>query len=551
MWQHRWALWSGVLGATASCLIKIAVSSESPLQQMVQRTICEPYFLPTNDLDDMAYHWTYKLLGNLMIQHGMNLMKGFKVLREQIIEPTLLYFYIWEVDGCHIIMLGPRILCVVGFLLLNAYMIANFLHGMKESGSVAGTALSSAANVASSAAWGYLVWEERFPTMWWLGFFSLLLGVVFLSSTASSSSGPQHTTHPTKFDRRAPTDVARKKRHRPFSWQTPTMTKPALELRQYGSTTSTTTNTTSTTTSSTTSPRTSSISKMLLAPPASLLSKKRQLATSLVDRSFANECPLCEGQLFDEMTGKSHMAIADLSPNCFHVIHSKCLKQQSSSSLSLSSLSSPGKSRRSQPQPSKCPVCENSVNMWVGAKQAAHFAGFWMDRVETCLQTVGPIILDQETTGWLLQQPLPASVVREHMHQDPTLTDTQKQYIDDDPTGLGKGLASALEWGGYVDYNTTCVKGHVGWSQCLRTKGVWKYNAKHDDIWLWEWSHVYPRQRCDQCQLFKRPLPVECEGCQGSSESAHYCSERCQKRDWQRHKMTCQMWQTKGPNKHS
>jgi hypothetical protein len=395
---------------------------------------------------------------------------------------------------------------------LNAYMMASFLKGMNESGSVAGTALSAASNFTCSAAFGYLVWGERFATTWWFGFLSVLTGVLLLSTvqtTDDTSSTSKNAPRPPRYS------PPRKPIHRPSSLEQPTPQKSASALRQYGSTSSS-------------SKRTSTT----ISPPKSLFYTKKKLITSLTDQTFANECPLCEGQLFDESTGRSLMAIADLSPNCFHAIHSKCLKQQQSTSPNSSNSST-----------SKCPVCDKSISMWISAKQAAHFAGFWMDRVETCLQTLGPRKVDSKE--W--PQPLPASAVREHLQKDPTLTDTQKQYIDDDPTGLGKGLASALEWGGYVDYNS-CCKGHVGWSQCLRTQGVWKYDAKKDDLWLWEWGNVYPRQRCDQCQFLKRPLPVGCEGCKGSSEAAYYCSEPCQRRDWQRHKMTCRLWQTQGPD---
>jgi hypothetical protein len=517
MWQHRWALWSGVLGATASCLVKIAVSSRSPLQRIVQRTICEPYLTNNNnvDLDVVVFNAVYRILGDLMIKHGINLMKGFKILRQQVIEPTILFFNIFEIDGCQCILFGPRILCFVGMLLLNAFMVACFLKGMNESGSVAGTALSAAANFTFSAAFGYFVWEERFATTWWFGFVSVVTGALLLSTvqTTDKTSSTSKTPPPPPLWNLPPRKI---EIHRPPSLQQTTPTKSASALRQYG-----------TNSSSSSSKRTSTT----ITPPKSLFSKKKQLTTSLTDRTFANECPLCEGQLFDESTGESLMAIADLSPNCFHAIHAKCLKQQSKSPNSSNS---------------KCPVCDKSISMWISAKQAAHFAGFWMDRVETCLQTLGPRKGDDKG----LPQPLPASVVREHLQKDPTLTDTQKRYIDDDPTGLGKGLASALEWGGYVDYNS-CFKGHVGWSQCLRTQGVWKYDARKDDLWLWEWGKVHPRQRCDQCQFLKRPLPVECEGCNGSSEGVHYCSEPCQRRDWQRHKMTCQLWQTQGPNQSS
>ena len=127
------------------------------------------------------------------------------------------------------------------------------------------------------------------------------------------------------------------------------------------------------------------------------------------------------------------------------------------------------------------------------------------------------------------------------MEQDIKLSETQKRYIHDDPSGLEKGLASALEWGGSQDFNTV-KKGHADWSKCLVTRGKWKYDVKRDELWLWEWG-LYPKQRCEQCQLIKKPLPFPCEGCEGSIEQAWYCSTTCKKRDWQRHKMSCNLWQ--------
>ena len=260
--------------------------------------------------------------------------------------------------------------------------------------------------------------------------------------------------------------------------------------------------------------------KANVQPNLARIKQQRKAITPLVDKSFYYECPLCEDPLFDKETGDSSLAIADLSPSCYHILHARCLKHQQTLSKSVT-----------------CPICDRSIPMFINAKQAAHFGGFWIQRVEAHLQKLGP------APG---QQPQPANEIRRLLQQDSTLTLTQKTYISDDPTGLGKGLLCALEWGGYIDYNAV-QKGHKGWHVCLRTKGLWKYDAKHDDLWLWEWGKVHPRQRCDQCQLTKA-LPVACPDCQGSAEAAFYCSEGCQKRDKQRHKMSCQLWQQQGPN---
>jgi drug/metabolite transporter (DMT)-like permease len=64
----------------------------------------------------------------------------------------------------------------------NAAMLGSFLEGMQESGSVAGTALSSAANFATSACLGGLFLGERFPLQWWLGFGMVVGGAMLLAT---------------------------------------------------------------------------------------------------------------------------------------------------------------------------------------------------------------------------------------------------------------------------------------------------------------------------------------------------------------------------------
>ena len=115
MWQHRWAVWSGVLGATASCLAKLAVvSEESPLTRMVQKQVCHRFFFVQQqepqyqvDLDDILVGMVYKVLGDLMILYGINGMKGFQILRTKIIEPIILALNLFEIDGCHNISYLP------------------------------------------------------------------------------------------------------------------------------------------------------------------------------------------------------------------------------------------------------------------------------------------------------------------------------------------------------------------------------------------------------------------------------------------------------------
>jgi drug/metabolite transporter (DMT)-like permease len=75
-----------------------------------------------------------------------------------------------------------RAICFLLMLGCNAGMLGSFLSGMEESGSVAGTSLSTAANFSVSAFLGYLLWGEQFNVSWWLGFGMVILGVFILST---------------------------------------------------------------------------------------------------------------------------------------------------------------------------------------------------------------------------------------------------------------------------------------------------------------------------------------------------------------------------------
>jgi drug/metabolite transporter (DMT)-like permease len=65
-------------------------------------------------------------------------------------------------------------------LVCNALMLGSFVKGMQECGSVAGTALSSAANFSVSAFIGWLLFREEFSSRWWLGFAMVLIGTILL-----------------------------------------------------------------------------------------------------------------------------------------------------------------------------------------------------------------------------------------------------------------------------------------------------------------------------------------------------------------------------------
>jgi len=86
----------------------------------------------------------------------------------------------------------------VGMIACNAWQLGSFLEGMEVAGSVAGTALATAANFCLSALYGYLLWNERFSVVWWSGFGMVVAGVLLLSSSSTSSSSSSITSskHP-------------------------------------------------------------------------------------------------------------------------------------------------------------------------------------------------------------------------------------------------------------------------------------------------------------------------------------------------------------------
>jgi drug/metabolite transporter (DMT)-like permease len=126
------ALMSGFLGALASCLGKIALDSNSPL----------------NRLEFVAAHAPAE----------------------------------YAVRG----------IFFLAMMVCNAYMLGAFLDGMEQAGSVAGTALSNAANFLSSAVIGYIVWHERFTTLWYIGFMFILIGTILLTTAASERRASTH-----------------------------------------------------------------------------------------------------------------------------------------------------------------------------------------------------------------------------------------------------------------------------------------------------------------------------------------------------------------------
>ena len=139
------AVISGLLGATASCVGKVALDPSSPVQSSA-RGLCNR-FVPAEVV--------ISALTNTTIPSG---------------------------QVCTGIELGLRGVCLLLMVGTNAAMMATFLEGMNESGTVAGTALANAANFSLSAIYGMVFFEESITTLWMVGFAMILVGAWILSS---------------------------------------------------------------------------------------------------------------------------------------------------------------------------------------------------------------------------------------------------------------------------------------------------------------------------------------------------------------------------------
>ena len=104
------AILSGALGATASFIAKLALSPDSPVPSAIY-SFCIANIQHQED-DDTGLSWV-----------------------------------------CPAASLATRGICLLCMIGVNAIMISSFLDGMNESGSVVGTALSTAANFTGSVSY--------------------------------------------------------------------------------------------------------------------------------------------------------------------------------------------------------------------------------------------------------------------------------------------------------------------------------------------------------------------------------------------------------------
>ncbi|KAL3794596.1 hypothetical protein ACHAWO_005441 [Cyclotella atomus] len=129
-----------ILSATASLIAKLALSPTSPIPTLVHDT-CRSYNLSSLLHFDASF---------------------FNTITNN------------NIDTCTLLALLSRGLCLLLMIGVNAIMISSFVDGMNESGSVAGTSLSTAANFSVS----YV------STSWYFGAILIGVGMWLLSSVA-------------------------------------------------------------------------------------------------------------------------------------------------------------------------------------------------------------------------------------------------------------------------------------------------------------------------------------------------------------------------------
>lgn len=140
-----WALASGSLGALASCFAKFAFA---PSMDSLDNKDTSAFCASGRDLYTGSNVWHYFLAW--LTCHG-----GWTLLLRR--------------GAC----LGLMVAC-------NAAMVACFVGGLQDAGSIAGTALATAANFLVSALFGYLVWDEAGGATHGGGLVLVVLGTMLL-----------------------------------------------------------------------------------------------------------------------------------------------------------------------------------------------------------------------------------------------------------------------------------------------------------------------------------------------------------------------------------
>lgn len=179
---YYYSLLSGCLGASASCFAKLAFDTTT---------------LPSNGVTtigvdaDPSYGYTIHVCQHLIRSTSATAATAAATASAKISSTVAQHFYDIHWNDPNIfcewsVFVICRIMCLLGMIVCNIYMIGTFLKGMDESGTIAGTALSTSSNFIVSAIYGYYIWEERHTSLWWLGFTMVCIGMTILTQCCST-----------------------------------------------------------------------------------------------------------------------------------------------------------------------------------------------------------------------------------------------------------------------------------------------------------------------------------------------------------------------------
>jgi drug/metabolite transporter (DMT)-like permease len=176
---YYYALLSGCLGASASCFAKLAFDTTTTTTTTLRgrSASSDGNVVHAYDAVNVCHH----LIGST----SATTPKATETLSSKILwnDPNVLCE--WSIFVLY------RCICLVGMIVCNIYMIGTFLKGMDESGTIAGTALSTASNFIVSAMYGYYIWEERHTIHWWFGFAMVGTGMTILTQCCSTKATNQ------------------------------------------------------------------------------------------------------------------------------------------------------------------------------------------------------------------------------------------------------------------------------------------------------------------------------------------------------------------------
>jgi uncharacterized membrane protein len=184
---HFWAVCSGFLGALAAVLAKLTFDSDSVAVTSMLRIL-------GNTTSDSSTTECERVLAHFLdSKHHLLSLTTLQSFRMSSIlgDDPLLGASI--LVRCLLPSLMVRVLCFVGMLVTNMAMLATFLDGMIESGSVAGSALSTGTNFVTSAILGVIFFQEKTSVQWYIGFVMVLSGTVLLSQVKTTQNTAQES----------------------------------------------------------------------------------------------------------------------------------------------------------------------------------------------------------------------------------------------------------------------------------------------------------------------------------------------------------------------